>query len=75
MNDRVIIATSRLPDTSMDFIYDCQNGQWDAQDEVSTTHPRYEATEDDLIRAKRDADTVAPMLTDIRLYAWKEQNG
>ena len=71
MNDRVIIATTRLPDSSMDFIYDCQNGQWDAQDEVDTTHPRYEAGEDDLIRAKRDAHTVAPLLVDIQLYAWK----
>jgi len=74
MNDRVIIAETRLPDSDMEFIYDTQNGQWDAQDEVSVTHPRYEATEDDLVRAKRDADTVAPMLVNIRLFAWKEAN-
>ena len=74
MNDRVIIATTSLLDSDMDFIYDTQNGEWDSQDEVDVTHPRYEATEDDLIRAKRDAEQVAPLLVDIRIYAWKEQN-
>lgn len=51
----------------MTFIWDTQNSQWDAQDEVSTSHPRYAAGEDDLIIAKRHAEDVAPMLVDIAL--------
>ena len=51
MNTRVITATTSLPDSSMDFIFDVQSGEWDAQDEVDTTHPRYEATEDEIGRA------------------------
>ena len=67
MNTQVITATTSLPDSSMDFIYDTQNGQWDAQDETDITHPRYHADEEDLEQAKRNADTVAPMLKDIQL--------
>ena len=62
-----ITASSRLRDTDMTFIYDTQNGEWDAHDEVDTTHPRYRASEDDLIRATRDAEQVAPLLVNITL--------
>ncbi len=47
------------------FIFNTEDGTWDFQDDVDTTHPRYSASEEDLAEAKKASEGT--LIADVSL--------